>query len=909
MLSPSVSADISKYKSQLDDFLSKKYVDQSLLLGFTAVVQSKFSQWIIDDVAVYHKEIHASSETPQGQETAEFDLIQLLEQLWAKFLHPIVKFYQRQHADLYFQSVDSLKDKKKGTFKIVEMRKLNETFTKFVKTASTGYGSILQHMMSTYENALIPKRYLADLGFESGQNLVKSTHLDFKANLTFVLYHCLLGLGNLSRHAANFTVTYVNPCKSVASYYKHLKLQQDANNKALQSYQPALEYYYKCIGLLPALNEPYNHIGVIFNSVNSKFEAALWFLRSQFTRIPNYVVGKVNLATIFKKPWLDAAFANVKLKKAKDLTEYDVNIWLLRIVAQFFFSSFYKRPYNSEAAQKEFIGVLFSNPETSNFVQSPNIILNHLIVLICFFCWADAEDYQSGKKKLGYFFVSYLNSYFRDVAEINCNRDIHLPNLRFILAFLRKQTALLTFDKGDLNHSLAKAVNAIILNDQEKQSHRMAILSDAYVAQDLPTRTHYFAEDVAFKDFGPIGYQFKDFQDSRLFASDNVGPLFGGEFFPKAQNIPLFLDNFAVQQIEKEFELNSEKLDSERKKNLKNDLVAQASESLENDMRFCAIAKQVSNNFDDIAFDEMSHLLQVKVQVSATPVIKNGRKSSPASKKQNKNDKKQSDEKRKRDYASVIREGPTKQKAKELPKPPVPPKAATDDQVQVANLSTDYSTSNVAPSSLEEIELIIAGHAQSFRQQSAAGSKSINTEAGLSDMVNSLINDTYQEKSSEHVVIPDSQESLGGLKTQIPDIQASSTQQNQTLSQQITATHESPQVQGQGFQMPQAMNMTPQMPISQFAYGSMMHQNQFLQGPPQPFGYPQGYGMPMHSAMAPPPFSQGQPDFQQYANIYGQPGYNMYGDTQGPWVRPGQVPWNYYGGPSSQTSQNFGSSQ
>lgn len=67
MLSPSVSADISKYKSQLDDFLSKKYVDQSLLLGFTAVVQSKFSQWIIDDVAVYHKEIHASSETPRAK--------------------------------------------------------------------------------------------------------------------------------------------------------------------------------------------------------------------------------------------------------------------------------------------------------------------------------------------------------------------------------------------------------------------------------------------------------------------------------------------------------------------------------------------------------------------------------------------------------------------------------------------------------------------------------------------------------------------------------------------------------------------------------------------------------------------------------------------------------------------------
>lgn len=903
MLPPPVTADIQKYKSHLDSFLSKKYVDQSLLLGFTAVVQSKFSQWIQDDVAKYHEKQHADV-LPQNQE-AEFALVQLLEILWGKFLHPVVKFFQRQHADLYLQSADSLKDKKKGTFRVVEMRKLNETFVKFVKSSTQSYKAILQHMMATYENPLLPKNYLADLGISMGEGK-KCTNSDFNANLTFILYHCLLGLGNLQRHSATITVTYLEPCKSVSAYYKHLK-QQDSTSDYLKHYEPALQCYKKCIGLLPALNEPYNHIGVIYNSSNAKFEAALWFLRSQFTRIPNYVVGKVNLATIFKKPWLESAYVSVKLKHSRQMTEEDVNICLLRILAQIFFASFYKRPFSSEAAEKELIGVLFCNPETTQFFNNPDVIKQHLTVLLCFFCWAEAENNQSARKKIGYFFVSYLNSYLRDVADLKDNQDAHLPNLRFILAFLRKQTALLSFDRGDLNHSVAKAVNAIVLNDPEKRAHRLAILSDAYLAQDLPTRTHYFAEDVAFKDFGPIGFQFKDFQDTRLFSSDYVGPLFGGEYFSKAQGIPLFLDNYAVQQIDKEFELNSEKLDAEGKRSLKAKLISQASDSLENDMRFCAIAKQVSNNFGDLKLDDYSHLLQVKVEVSATPNVKGiKKKASPKPKAVKKAEKKE-----KKDYASVIREGPAAKAEPKVASKKVEQKEASEDnEVQVANLSAEYSTSNVAPSSIEEIELMIAGHAQSFRQPN--GSRSIDTEAELSDMVNSIINDTYQDKSNE-VVVPDSRDTLGALGTSTqepvahtPQIQAASTQQG--FTQPIP--QESPRVPGQEYPMNQPM-MPPMGQNPQLGYS--MAQSQFLQGPTQPFGYPQGYGMPMYPGMVPPPPPASQmpgssqvPDFQQYAGIYGQPpgGFGMY--PQGPWNR--QPPWNYYGN-SSQSSQSFGPSQ
>lgn len=933
MLPPSVSADITKYKSQLDEFLSKKYVDQPLLLGFTAVVQSKITRWILDDVSAYYEKIHASEETPQGQASVDFALIELLELLWGSFLHPIVKFYQRQHADLYLQSVDSLRDKKKGTFKVVEMRKLNEIFIKFIKSSSSAYKGILQHMMAEYDNPLLPEKYLSDLGVTlSGSK--KCTNADFKANLSFILYHCLLGLGNLSRHSATVTNTYVNPCKSVASYYKHLKAQ-DKNLASLEQYQPALEYYHKCIGLLPALNEPYNHIGVIYNSVNAKFDAALWFLRSQFTRIPNYAVGKVNLATMFKKPWLEGAFASVKEKPPAKLTDEDINISLLRILASFFFPQFYKGHFNTETAEKEFFGLLFSNPETTRFVRNPALVNQHLTVLICFFCWAEAEKSQKGKKKLGHFLVTYLNGYLRDVADLKGDKDVHLPNLRFILAFLRKQTGVLSFDKGDLNHSVAKAVNALVLNDQEKQTHRLAILTDAYVAHDLPTRTHFFSEDVEFKDFGPIGYQFKDFQDTRLFTSEYVGPLFGGKYFPKAQGIPLYLDNYAVQKITKEFELNSEKLDSEGKRKLKSDLIEEASNALENDMRFCAIVKQVSNNFGDLKLDEFSHLLQVRVEVSATQNGAGSKKKAPV---EEKSEKRAPEEKKVKDYATVLREKP-KPKAKEKPKKPENAEKKEDiSEVQVANLSSEYS-GNVAPSSIEEIELIIAGHAQSFRQNN--GHISIDTEAGLSDMVDSIIGDSLQEGDSGEVVIPASQESRNGLRTSTQlsseevegqhQIQASSTQQdhfarpltNHSLGAQTPNGSQTPHNTQNAFR---GQNM-PAIPLGyppviaqpgqtpDLSYNSMSQQSQFFQGPPQPFGFPQGYGMPVYPGMA--PLVQGQagmpgsqnPDFQNYASIYGQPPGAFYGAPPTQYgAFPGQPQWNHYNG-NYLNSQSFGSQQ
>ncbi|SGZ54821.1 CIC11C00000003441 [Sungouiella intermedia] len=356
MSSPSIISDISGYKTQLDEFLSRKYVDQPLLLGFTAVVHSKFSNWIQSDIESYYDQ---TLQTQNGQPNpVSFALIQLFETMWGKFHHPIIKFYQFQHAELYNALIGTLKSAK-PEFKAVEMRKLNETFTKFIKSANDFYHNLLQKLMLKYNVLLIPENWFSRINIKTSENGLKSPNPDFDANLTYIVYHCLLGLGNLARHSTQISVSYAQPCKSVSEYYKCIKNQKSTNTEAKLKYSTAMQYYSLCLGLLPTLNEPYNSQGVIYNNLKMKFNATILFLRSQFTRIPEYPVGKHNLDTIFTKPWLEAAFHETAQKKPSELGKEDYETMLLKIIKHYNYRDARLGSFNVEKAQHDLLNYLF----------------------------------------------------------------------------------------------------------------------------------------------------------------------------------------------------------------------------------------------------------------------------------------------------------------------------------------------------------------------------------------------------------------------------------------------------------------------------------------------------------------------------------------------------------------------
>lgn len=875
MPSPSINADIKLYKSQLDDFLSKKFVDQSLLLGFTAVIQSKFHKWISEDANNYYQVTHNGVTNAQP---LEFALIDLFDALWGKLHHPIIKFFQRQHADLYMQLADAIKNKKE--LRAVEMRKLNECFNKYIKAARTFYLGLLQHLVGRYQNKLVPNRFLEDVDITLGTSQLETTNSDFTANLTFMMYHCLLALGNLARHSTQIYLTYVVPCKSVSNYYKHLKSRAGTSQK----FSTALLFYSKCMGLLPALNEPYNHMGVIYNSVGERFKAVMWFLRSLCTRIPNYAVGKVNFATVLTKPWLEEESRVVSKKLPAELKSDDVNVMLLRILAHHFYPA-EKRTFLIERAEAEFFGVMFLNPEMK-FAQNDDFIQDQLTVLICSYSMAESEI---SRKRFGWFLVKYFAHYLREVARSPAEEGEQLKNIRLILAFLRKNRNLI---KEELFEPLVAVINRAY-KIWEMQADIV------HVEDILPTRSYYFSEDVLFKDFLPIGFQFKDYDDLLLFRSGDVSLLFGPDYYINAKDQSdnaKYLDNNEIQKVMKGVVLSQRDKVEEVKRSRKR---------TENLLRMLAIHVMVQFDLCLGRIESAEEGSELKVtekplrkdKVFEKRILKKEHPSQKASKKPSQNVSQMSqrssqlnqkssqlsqNSSQKETYATQLRYKSSSQTQKSTMSQNSQGKSG---QIQVQNTQSPVSNVQSKPVSLEEIELIIAGHALKLAP------RELISEMGLADMVNSIVS----EKESE---------------SQVPDSQGSHVNPDSQVAPSQIQPSQIPPSQMEPSQIPPSQIPVSQLPTHESA--------QFM--PPHMIPNPQMQGQVPNSPL--PPQFMG-PDSQMQFQPFGM--YNspfipqnpypmMYPQApQGPWGAQYGQGWNYgynaYGEPVVDSSQSTQSSQ
>lgn len=839
MIAPSINADLTLYKSQLDEFLSRKYVDQPLLLGFTAVVYSKFSTWIDKDIETYYEQ--ASEEIQNGQPgLASFSLIQLLETMWAQFHHPIIKFFQLQHAELYHALIQSLRDKK-TQFKLVEMRKLNESFTRYIKSARTFYEGLLNKVVGKYDDLLIPENYFEQLEIPMEKKGLKAPGSDFEANLTFVIYHCLLGLGNLARHSTQIYISYVLPCKSVKNYYKHLKQPKEVELEAKQKYVTALLYYSKCVGLFPTMNEPYNHIGVIFNNLRQKFSAALWFLRSQFTRIPDYPIGKHNLATIFTKPWLVDAYRQVCQKKPSEINIDDAETILLRIIKHYFYPDAHLGSFYEVKTQEDLLNFLFP-PQHAGFATLSSVIGNHLTMIFCFYSIAQKEGLALVIRNFGQFVQRYIEKYLSSIVKLpeEAIQNGSIKNVRFILAFVRKNPHLATFAPSFVN-----TLNVMLAPVDENL--KLQIL-DSCGDKELPVRSYYFPEDVQYKDFLPIGYQFKDFNDNFLFSSGNVSVLFGSDFYTRKSETPSFLDNDAVQRIMKEAELNGDDEAS------RISAVKVECGRYENNLRLQAIAVQAVKLFaPKIQVDrEEGKFVLEKVDIPETQVTKTQQKPQEQREKTIKNKK------------------PKKKKKQPTPETHVP--------------ETQPLASQAVPSSLEEIQLMIMGHTSGFGRE--ADISGVSSKSNVDLTISSPI-DQQEEKHVANSLLP------GTIKiAQRAPVPNANSQQVITSSQSDSTQRDHSHV------MP-----TVQVQQLQFQVGPMQPSG-YVQAPVQNNGFPQQY--PPNFGYPPPPnfaFPQQSPlPYDVYAPYqqtptpmgqmpYGSQGYNMWGNgVNGPPGAPNGQP-------------------
>lgn len=616
-------ADIQLYKSQLDEFLNGKFVDQSLLLGFNTVVQYKFQSLIISDFNAYFEAMEAEK-IPNNQLGIEFNTIALFDTLWGNFHYKIIKFFSKCHANMYNETLRDFEDSKKrpekeepkhkstgkgpkikandqkakdskAGFKVrpVEMRKLNDNFLKFIKQTHTFYTGLLKYFSTHYENPLIPQRFRDSYQLFPQNASISSSSANVQANLLYIIHKCLICLGNLSRHRAFMDVSYVQPSVSNKAFFK-LRFMSD--KEKLMTFKPyyetALQYYKKCILLIPALNEPYNHIGMIYNLTDDKFNSCFWFLKSQFTRIPNYKLGESNLMIVLNKKWFLTNLVNIleargrdeeakeaiepehkendieidkEVKKSHDYTfslEEQLNILLVNLVGFFYLPKLYKRgpnivkQYQFVKVEIEFHKMLSQSFESLLLLKdenSFNFFLKHFSLLFSFHKLIESSTDEETLGKFTKFTFRYIEKFVENCSNVELRPDIEssiLMNMRLVFSWIKesKQVLKAFHYRKWMMKGFTEFFNKLI--DHSKPDFlSQSKLTELLRTKSRPTRNYYFLEDVLFKDYSIILYQFKDFKDDHLF--QNVNPnLLANDYTSclDESGVPSILDNekFAI---------------------------------------------------------------------------------------------------------------------------------------------------------------------------------------------------------------------------------------------------------------------------------------------------------------------------------------------------------------------------
>ncbi|ODV68274.1 hypothetical protein HYPBUDRAFT_107682, partial [Hyphopichia burtonii NRRL Y-1933] len=520
VLPDSIVKEIETHKQTLTNILSSKFADQSYILGLDRNVDAKFYHWILDDLNKYYDQIEGNQYEyiPRNQqELIKFNTILYFDKIWNDFHYPIIKFYQYQHASLFneilqdFNQYISNNDKKNHKFKVkpVEMRKIYDSLNKFLKEVHNFYTNLLKKF-TQFENPLISNQFLSN--FDIPQNEIRKTsNLDLQENLSILIHRCLLNLGNLSRHRSFIEMSYVTPCLSNSNFWKFRNLNSDSKSSLVKPlFEKALKYYHACIHILPSFNEPYNHIGMIYNLIDDKYQAVYWFLRSNFTGSNEFKVATNNLLAILKKKtWLTdqlLKFYNDSSKSKKNIKR--LNYLFICLICYYFLPDLY---HNGPNIVKNFKYIKVENDFfNQNFVASIMPVndidfhLQQLIILSCFQKLIDNNSDEDVKFKFNKFVFRYIDNLLNFLTNIPLKKfkSKILILSRYILNWIKENKLMLRILQ--FKHSTLEGL-ANLFN---------SLLDSIDVSQ--PIRYYLFDEDVLVKGLSIIKFNFKDFKDQHL---------------------------------------------------------------------------------------------------------------------------------------------------------------------------------------------------------------------------------------------------------------------------------------------------------------------------------------------------------------------------------------------------------
>lgn len=585
--------EFARYKTQLHDLLADRHFDSSMLLGFDSMIRTKFQARIFADLNDYYSNIEQDkNDLPNNQLELQFNTGSYLDLIWREFHYPILKLFQKLHEDLY-KSVNAnfsrcVNEGQPGKFKVkpVELRKLHDQLQKFTKQLFNFYISLLNYFTTHYDIPLLPRKFTEHFNFQPNPKAIRTSNTNFQANVLFLCHKCLVILGDISRHKSKIENSFVVPCLSNKAFFNNRELNTIQKSLLEEpTYEKAIQFYKLCIVLIPALNEPYNHIGMICNTLNKQFEACIWFLRSTLTRIGNFQVGMNNFKSIIRKKPFVAKLNRINSdrfdggrSKTEPTMEDDLNTMLACRVLYLYDPEEHQVDYKtikkttfskledtlSRHLKSSFSKLLSEGKDGSNF------FLNQLVFLISIYYLSEKRASEPGADdhitlNLDRFTYRYIDQFCTHLLDVELN-EISATNslqcFRLILNWIKenKRAYRSLQDKHRTMSKIVQVLNKFLednsLNIPDKvwteYAQSRSSIGQLIFLNTRPLRSHYFQEDLMFKDFIVIRNQFRDFKDDLLFGASNIDALHGDySCYCNELGIPKFLPETVIARLTK----------------------------------------------------------------------------------------------------------------------------------------------------------------------------------------------------------------------------------------------------------------------------------------------------------------------------------------------------------------------
>ncbi|OUM55260.1 hypothetical protein BVG19_g4766 [[Candida] boidinii] len=355
----SIKELITINQDKINDILNHRYTDESLLFGTIIFTQSKVQSYILTEFEsqVKSKFIDTNNDNATGISNNLQDLNSkyltpgnIVDKVWIAIHHPTIKYFQSQ---FYYLDKESRKltngnnnsningnginsnnntnnnsnnninnnhnsnnnrrNDKTLNYKSVEFRKLFDSYVKFISKCYSFYFNVIHSLINKYNLSIyIPiKKICSTLKFELSKDVIKNlidlppatitdndshisnnnnsntdTRNEVVSEIIYTIHKCILFIGDLSRYRTLIAKTYL-PLNSIS--------KEDNNN-----YSKSIELYKLSLLVLPSLGDPYNHIAIIDNLKDDKFNVVYNFMRSCLTTKPS-IIGFNNLINFLSK--------------------------------------------------------------------------------------------------------------------------------------------------------------------------------------------------------------------------------------------------------------------------------------------------------------------------------------------------------------------------------------------------------------------------------------------------------------------------------------------------------------------------------------------------------------------------------------------------------------------------------